>query len=229
MIAGVDVIVVSLWGDEVAREVTLAQIIPAMHSSQILIEMSTLSPQMYETLEHAAHERNLAFVAAPVLGNPDAARQGALTVLPGGAQETVRRVRDMLSVLGTIIEMPSVRASGYLKLANNTILGVVAETLGELLELCDRAGIDRDLAVRSLTGAFQRSVQSKLAQLLARDTQPRFALNALLKDLHLTQQAAQSLQIDIPVLDAVVPHAERAQQQGLGDQDYIALALERLP
>jgi 3-hydroxyisobutyrate dehydrogenase-like beta-hydroxyacid dehydrogenase len=107
----VDVIIVMLWGDQVAREVTLAEIIPAMHRSQILIEMSTLSPQMYETLEKAAGDRDVDFVASPVLGNPDAARQGLLTVLPGGNPETVQRVRDILASLGTVIEMPSVRAA----------------------------------------------------------------------------------------------------------------------
>ena len=227
LVAAVDVVIVMLWGDDVAREVTLAQIIPAMHGSQILIEMSTLSPQMYETLEQAARERGLEFVASPVLGNPDVARQGLLTVLPGGERETVQRVREILGSLGTVIEMPSVRASGYFKLANNTILGVVAETLGELLEVSDRVGIDRELAVRTFAGTFQRGVQQKLPQLLADDTEPRFSLSALLKDLHLSRDAAQSIGVNLPVLEVVVPKAESAEEHGLGNRDYIVLALDR--
>ena len=227
MAAAVDVVIVSLWGDEVAREVTLAQIIPAMHRPQVLVEMSTLSPNMYASLEHSAHEHDLDFVAAPILGNPDAVAAGAGTILAGGPPETVQRVRTILSALGNVTEMNSVRASGFLKLANNTVLGVVAETLGELLAVCDRAGIDRDLAVHSLTSAMSRIVQQKLQPLLERDSEPRFALSALLKDLRLSRQAAESLQVPVPVLDAVVPEAERAVEDGLGDRDYIVLALER--
>jgi len=227
LVGAVDVIIVMLWGDEVAREVTLAQIIPATHRGQALIEMSTLSPQMYWTLEEAARDRDVDFVAAPVLGNPDAARQGLLTVLPGGNPEMVQRVREILATLGTVIEMPSARASGYFKLANNTILGVVAETLGELLGVSDRAGIDRELAVRTFAGTFQRSVQQKLPQLLADDTEPRFSLSALLKDLHLSREAAQSIGVSLPVLEAVVPKAESAEEHGLGNRDYIVLALDR--
>jgi 3-hydroxyisobutyrate dehydrogenase-like beta-hydroxyacid dehydrogenase len=227
MAASVDVVIVSLWGDDVAREVTLNQIIPAMHPPQVLIEMSTLSPGMYVTLEGAAQEHDVDFVAAPVLGNPDAVRAGALSVLAGGAPESVQRVRDVLAALGNVTEMNSVRASGFLKLANNTVLGVLAETLGELLAFCDRAGIDRDLAVRSLTGSMQRVAQQKLQPLLERNSEPRFTLAALLKDLHLAHQAAESAQVPVPVLDAVVPNAELAVEDGLGDRDYIVLALER--
>jgi 3-hydroxyisobutyrate dehydrogenase-like beta-hydroxyacid dehydrogenase len=227
LLATVDIAIVSLWGDDVARKVTLAQILPAMQPSQLLIEMSTLSPQMYETLESAAQEHNVPFVAAPVLGNPDAVRAGSLTVLPGGAKELVQRARPILASLGNVIEMPSVRASGYLKLANNTVLGVVAETLGELFELCDAAGIDRNVSVPSLVGALQRIAQQKGPQLLAGDTEPRFALSALLKDLHLANQAAQSLKVSIPLLDTVIPEAERVVENGLGDRDYIVLTLAR--
>jgi 3-hydroxyisobutyrate dehydrogenase len=227
LVAKVDVVIVMLWGDEVAREVTLGQVLPALHSGQLLIEMSTLSPGMYETLERAAKSQNVDFVAAPVLGNPDAVRDGALTVLPGGAEQSVQRAHAVLSALGKVIPMPSVRASAYLKLANNTVLGVIAETLGELFELCDRAGIDRDPAVQLLTGTFARAAQQKTQPLLSRDSQPRFALSALLKDLHLAQQAAASVDLSLPVLQAVVPKAEAAVENGLGDRDYIVLALER--
>src|SRR5580704_17083445 len=60
----VDAVIVSLWGDDAAREVTLRQIVPATRAMPLVIEMSTLSPAMYETLEKAALERGLEFLAA---------------------------------------------------------------------------------------------------------------------------------------------------------------------
>lgn len=118
-------------------------------------------------------------------------------------------------------------ASGYLKLADNTVIGVVAETLAELLAMCRQAGLDRRLAVRSLTGAFERSAGSKKQQLLYRDAEPRFSLNALLKDLLLSRDAARSLHVSMPVVDRVLPEVQRAAASGLGNRDYIALALQR--
>lgn len=226
LVSDVDVVIVMLWGDDVAREVTLAQIVPAMNPSQILIESSTLSPQMYETIEAATANEGIRFVAAPVVGNPDAARTGSLTVLAGGKPEAIRGVHNVLHALGTVIEMDSVRASGYLKLANNMVLGVVAETLRELFQICDRAGINFDLAAHLLVNTFQRVAGQKLPQLLARDVEPRFALEALLKDLRLLRGAEPPLLIVLPVLDSVIPQFERAVDKGLGERDYIALALE---
>lgn len=224
----VDAVIISLWGDEAAHDVTLDRVIPAAREQQLIIEMSTLSPAMYETLESAASARSVEFLAAPVLGSVNLAEQGSLTILPGGSEATFERARPLLESLGTTVTFTgSASASGVLKLANNTVIGVVAETLAELLQLCDKGGIDRRLAVESVSGAFGRVASSKTQQLLDRDSEPRFALNALLKDLQLALQAAESLRVPLSMLDSIVPALQRAAASGLGERDYIALALER--
>lgn len=228
LIRAVDAVIISLWGDEAAHDVTLDRVIPAARVQQLIIEMSTLSPAMYETLESAAIEREVEFLAAPVLGSVNAAQQGSLTILAGGRKATFERARPILDSLGTTVTFTgSASASGVLKLANNAIIGVVAETLAELLQLCDRGGIDHRLAVESLSGAFARIASSKTQQLMDRDSEPRFSLNALLKDLQLALEAADSLSVPLSILDCVVPAVQRAEASGLGDRDYIALALER--
>ena len=226
LVEAVDVVIVMLWSDEVARDVSLRRVIPAARAPQIVVEMSTLSPAMYQSLEDAARERDVDFLAAPVLGSVNALQQGSVTILAGGRETTFEAMRPLLSSLATTVNYTgSVSASGYLKLANNTVVGVVGETLAELLRLCDRAGIDRRLAVRSLVGTFERSAGSKKQQLLDRDSEPRFSLKGLLKDLMLSRAAAQSLNVSMPVLDSVLPEVRRGVASGLGDRDYIALAL----
>ena len=102
----------------------------------------------------------------------------------------------------------------------------MAETLAELLQFCERGGVDRALAVDSIDGAFGRIAASKRQQLLDRDTEPRFTLDALLKDLLLAREAARSLQVDMPMLETVLPPIEHASAEGLGDRDYIVVAVE---
>jgi 3-hydroxyisobutyrate dehydrogenase-like beta-hydroxyacid dehydrogenase len=228
LVEAVDVVIVMLWGDAAAREVTLNQVIPAGRAGQILIEMSTLSPAMYEALENAAHARGLEFLASPVLGSVNLAQEGTLTVLPGGRKETFERARPLLEALGsTVTYTGSVKASAYLKLGNNSIIGVVAETLAELLETCARAGVDRTLAIQSLSGAFGRVANSKTQQLLDRDSEPRFSLAALLKDLLLARDATRAVNVATPLLDCALPQVQRAADAGLGERDYIALALAK--
>jgi len=52
-------------------------------------------------------------------------------------------------------------------------------------------------------------------------------LSALLKDLLLAREAAESLHVPVSILDCVVPAVQRGAASGLGDRDYIALALDR--
>jgi len=230
LVKAVDAVLISLWGDEAARDVTLGRVIPAARVQQLIIEMSTLSPAMYETLESAASARSVEFLAAPVLGSVNVAQQGSLTILAGGREATFERARPLLDSLGTTVTFTgSAGASGVLKLANNTVIGVVAETLAELLQLCDQAGIDHRLAVESVSGAFARTASSKTQQLLDRDSEPRFSLSALLKDLQLASEAAASLRVPLSILDCVIPAVQRAAASGLGNRDYIALALDRVP
>jgi 3-hydroxyisobutyrate dehydrogenase len=228
LVEAVDAVIVMLWGDDAAREVTLKQVIPAARAPKLVIEMSTLSPSMYETLETAASKQGIEFLAAPVLGSVPLAQKGSLTVLPGGSRTAFDHARPLLESLGsTVTYTGSVSASAYLKLGNNTVIGVVAETLAELLHISERAGVDRRTAVESFSGAFGRVANSKTQQLLDRDSEPRFSLNALLKDLQLARAAAQAVDVPTPVLDCVLPEVQSAAESGLGDRDYIALALER--
>ena len=229
LVESVDATIAMLWGDEVAREISLARIVPAARAGALFIESSTLSPQMYESLAEAAARRGVHFLAAPVLGSVDGARNGTLTLLPGGGGEAFERGRELLNAMGSTIKFTgSPSASGHLKLAYNSMLCVNADAIGELLGIMRRAGVDRLLAVETLVTALER-VATKRQQLIERDTAPRFSANALLKDLRLARDARRQLQFDSPVMESALVEFERALEAGVGNEDYIAaaLALER--
>jgi 3-hydroxyisobutyrate dehydrogenase-like beta-hydroxyacid dehydrogenase len=229
LVASVDAMVAMLWDDEVARAISLGRIIPAARKGELVIESSTLSPQMYEMLADAAAQRGVDFLACPVLGSVDGARTGTLTLLPGGSSEAFERGRELLSAIGSTIKFTgSPGASGHLKLAYNSMLCVNADSIGELLGIMGRAGVDRVLAVDTLVQALER-VATKRQQLVERDTQPRFSANALLKDLRLARAARQRLHASAPLMDCALAEFERAVETGVGNEDYIAvgLALER--
>ena len=229
LVAGMDAVLVMLWSDGAAGEISLAEIIAHASPPTIVIEMSTLSPAMYQTLGDAADRKGLDFLACPVLGSVDFARSGKLTVLASGAQKAFERARALLEMLGTVTYVGPTGSSGFLKLANNAIIGVVAETLHELLKLCSRAGIDEGLAIDSLTGAFGRIAASKVQQLHHHDTEPRFSLGALYKDLQLARDAAASIEVALPLLDEVVlPAVLAGVDRGLGERDYISLVFSEV-
>ena len=225
LVAQVDATIVMLWDDAVAREISLGRIIPGAGRGRLVIESSTLSPQMYEELAHAALQRGVDFLACPVIGSVDGARTGALTLYPGGSSEAFERARELLSDLGSAVKFTgSPAASGHLKLASNCMLAVLADSIGELLGIMARAGVDRSLAVETLVYMLER-VATKRQQLLEGDTRPRFSGGALLKDLRLARDSRRSLGVNAAVMDCALAEFERCIENGLGDQDYIAVGL----
>ena len=229
MVSSVDATIAMLWDDGVAREISLGRIIPAARKGHLFIESTTLSPKMYESLATAAARRGVDFLACPVLGSVDGARTGTLTLLPGGSTEAFERARELLGAVGSTIKFTgSPAASGHLKLAYNSMLCVNADSIGELLGILGRAGVDRTLAVDTLVQALER-VAAKRQQLIDRDTQPRFSASALLKDLRLAREAREALHVNAPLMDCALAQFEDAVTTGVGDEDYIAvgMALER--
>lgn len=225
MVSSVDAVIAMLWDDEVARQVSLGRIIPAARKRQLFVESTTLSPGMYEMLAKAAAERGVHFLASPVIGSVDGARTGALTLYPGGSSEAFERARELLSALGSTIKYTgSAAASGHLKLSSNCVLAVLADSIGELLGILGRAGVERTLAVETLLYMLER-VGTKRQQLLECDRRARFSAGALIKDLRLAQAARQALRVDAPLMDCSHEEFEKA-AAGLADEDYIAIGLE---
>ena len=120
-------------------------------------------------------------------------------------------------------------ASGHLKLAFNSMLAVLADSIGELLGIAGKAGVDRALTIDALMQALGR-VATKRQQLIDCDMQPRFSANALLKDLRLARAARENLGVNAPLMDrALAEFEEVVEAARIGNEDYIAvgLALER--
>ena len=230
LVAGVDAVIAMLWDDDVAREISLARLIPAARAGQLVIETTTLSPQMYESLAEAAQQRGVDFLACPVFGSIDGARTGTLTLLPGGSVQAFDKGRELLSAMGSTVTFTgSPGASGHLKLAFNSMLAVMADSIGELLGITGKAGVDRALTIDALVQALGR-VATKRQQLIECDMQPRFSANALLKDLRLARAAWENLGANAPLMDRAFAEFENTvETAGVGNEDYIGvgLALER--
>ncbi len=185
---------------------------------------------MYESLAEAAQQRGVDFLACPVFGSVDGARTGTLTLLPGGSARAFDKGRELLSAMGSTVTFTgSPGASGHLKLAFNSMLAVLADSIGELLGIAGKAGVDRALTIDALVQALGR-VATKRQQLIECDTQPRFSANALLKDLRLARVAWENLGANAPLMDRAFAEFEKVvETAGVGNEDYIAvgLALER--
>ena len=130
-------------------------LIDAMDQTCIHMAMGTHGiPAINQTAaaHKAARQR---FVACPVLGRPDLAAQGLISLVPGGPKDSIETVRPLFDVLGkqTFEVGESQQAATAVKLTNNFVLGCVIEIMGEAFALVEKLGVEPKLYFNVMTSA----------------------------------------------------------------------------
>ncbi|KKJ01033.1 NAD(P)-dependent oxidoreductase [Prochlorothrix hollandica] len=202
-------------------------IIQGAEPGSVVVDMSTISPEVTRHLAHQLHSRNIAMLDAPVSGGSEGAQKGTLSIMVGGDGAVLERVRPVLSVLGSTITHVGAIGSGQLTKAINQI--IVAGTywaVAEGLALGLKAGLDMDQVVQAVGGGAAGSwgLSHRSGHMIANDYPLGFRLRLHRKDLNIALAAARELGVVLPVSAYVEQMETGLIQQGYGDEDVSALA-----
>lgn len=231
--AAVGEVVITMLADDAAVEAVVFGpdgILEALAPGAIHVSMSTISVALSERLAEAHAERGQHYVAAPVFGRPDAAAARKLFIAAAGPADVVARLQPVFDALGqrTFVVSDSAPNANVVKLSGNFLIMAVIEALGEAFALIDKAGIDReeylDLLVSTLFGA---PVYKTYGGLIAKEGYEPAGFKAALgyKDVRLTREAAQSLDVKMPLADLIAQRFATLVEAGGADMDWSALAL----
>jgi 3-hydroxyisobutyrate dehydrogenase-like beta-hydroxyacid dehydrogenase len=196
----------------------------------IHLSMSTISPQCATELA-AEHARcGQGYVAAPVFGNPDAARARELFIIAAGALEHIERCRPLLDVLGqkTFVIGADPAAANLVKLAGNAMSAATLEIIGEVLALARKRGVDPELLMAVLTGTMfgsrvHRIYGGKIAG--QHYAAGGFVFPLALKDVRLALAEAEAAAVPMPTLSVVRDRLLTGIANGYADLDWSALGL----
>jgi 3-hydroxyisobutyrate dehydrogenase-like beta-hydroxyacid dehydrogenase len=231
-LAACDVVLTSLPDDDALAAVALGNegLARVLAPAAVHISTSTVSPDISRRVaeEHARHRQG--YVAAPVLGNPDFARERKVFVLAGGARSAVEKVRPLLERLGQrlFIIGEDAASANLMKLGANALTATTLECMGEVLALLRKGGIDRHLAYDVLTNSlFDSGVHKIYGGKIVdeRYTQPGFAVPLATKDLRLALAAAEKSQVPMPAANLVHDHLVELAARGWAELDWSALGL----
>jgi len=231
-LAGCDVVLTSLPNDEALTAVALgdAGLLGVLAPGAVHISTSTVSPAVSRRVaeEQARHHQH--YVAAPVLGNPDFARERKLFILAAGPRSPVDKVRPLLGRLGQrlflIGEDPA--SANLLKLAANTLTATTLECMGEVLALLRKGGIDQHLAFDVLTNSlFDSRVHKAYGEKIVegRYDPPGMAVPLAIKDLRLALAEAEHAAVPMPAASLVHDRLVAMAAHGWSDLDWSALGL----
>ena len=139
-----DVVISMLADDTAVRAVFLESgLLGRASPSPIHINMVTISVALANEMAEQHKARDIAYVAAPVMGRPDVAAAAKLTIIAAGPADAVAHVQPLLDALGARTwnagETPS--HANLMKLAANLLLASAVETLAEAAVLLSDYGV----------------------------------------------------------------------------------------
>lgn len=192
------------------------------------ISTSTISLAATRRLAETHAERGVEFIAAPVFGRPDAARNRLLWIVPGGPGAALERAAPIFAAIGQgTFPMPSAERAILAKLAGNFMIGATIEALGEALVLAEKGGLDPELMLTVLTGSlFNAPVYRNYGPRIARTefVPAGFTLPLALKDLQLVLAAASEFRTPMPLAEMVRDRINTALRRGREQYDFAGLA-----
>ena len=229
--AGAEVLFTCLPNDAVLRAAYLegGGIAGAVAEGTVTVDCSTVSPKATQEVAAALQARGAAHLDAAMLGSVPQAETGEIGFVVGGDRQAFEAVTPLLDVLGRFrIYAGGSGAANRIKLIHQTLVAANAVAVAEALALCNATGTDLDCFYDVVCNgggfAYSRYFEKRLPRMRAGDFSPLFMLQLMKKDAALARELAADAGLPAPLLDQVVARFEAALEQGLGAEDFSAVA-----
>ena len=205
---GADVVITMLPNGAILRGVA-DDIIPAMSDGAAFVDCSTVDVDSARAVAAQAESAGLLAVDAPVSGGIGGAAAGTLTFMAGGSPDAFAKAEPLFDIMGQkAVHCGESGAGQAAKICNNMILGVTMIATCEAFALADKLNLDRQkmFDVVSTSSGYSWTMNAYCPapgvgpqSPSDNDYQPGFAADLMLKDLRLSQQAAESADADTPM------------------------------
>ena len=231
-----ELVISMLPDDDAVREVVFGRcdddldgLAAGLMPGAVHLSMSTISTAaaLLSASEHARHGQG--YVAAPVFGNPDAARARQLFIVAAGAPVDVERCRPILDILGqrTFVIGADPQEANLVKLLGNMMSATALEMLGEVAAVVRKRGLDPRPFIDLMTSTmFGGRVHKIYGDKIARQNYaPGFVLPLVLKDVRLALAEAEQAGVPMPSVSVVRDRLITGIARGYGELDWTALGL----
>ncbi len=196
---------------------------------KVLIDFSTVSPDLNRRVSEEAGKRGMDFLDAPVSGGNFGAAAGTLSIMVGGKKEAFEKVLPILEVLGkNIYHTGGVGSGTAVKLINQYLVSVHTQAVGEALVLADSLGMDKEALFNILNASYAQSriFERHYENFIAKNQfEPGFALELLHKDIGLVQEMAVGQKVKMPFGEYALEMLAKAKASEHAGKDMSAMYL----
>ena len=172
-----------------------------LSAGKIVVDMSSISP--IETKEFAKRINALSceYLDAPVSGGEVGAKAASLTIMVGGSEKTFATVKPLFDLMGKNVTLVGGNGDGQTcKVANQIIVALTIEAVGEALLFASKAGADPGRVRQALMGGFasSRILEVHGERMVKRTFNPGFRIALHQKDLNLALSSARKMGVSLP-------------------------------
>ena len=202
-------VLITMLPDGAILRAVASETIPAMTKGAVFLDCSTVDVDSARAVALQAESAGLLAVDAPVSGGIGGASAGTLTFMAGGSDAAFAKAKPLFDIMGQkAVHCGASGAGQSAKICNNMILGVTMIATCEAFALADKLGLDRQkmFDVVSTSSGYSWTMNAYCPapgvgpkSPADNDYKPGFAADLMLKDLRLSQQAAESADADTPM------------------------------
>lgn len=223
-----DIIFTILGYPEDVEEVYFGEqgIFEALSTGKIVVDMTTSTPALATRIASKAKEIGASSLDAPVSGGDLGAKNGTLTVMVGGDQDTYDRVQPLFESFSASLSLFGEPGSGqHTKMANQIMVAGTMLGLTETLVYAKEAGLNLEQVLKTVNGGAAQnwSLGNYGPRILQNDYSPGFFVKHFVKDLKIALDEAEKMNLDLPSTKLAYELYEKLEVNGHGDEGTQAL------
>ena len=226
--AGCDAVFTMVTGTSDVEGVLLGDggVIHGARPGTVVIDTSTIDPQATRAIAATLGERGIEMLDAPVSGGPQGALDATLSIMAGGKEEVLERVRPLLDCVGAKVRHMGASGAGQAtKACHQLLLLVTAQGVAEALTLARRSGLDAGRVREAMLDgmASSRVLDFFGERMVRRDFEAGIESRLYHKDLDIVLRLAHALGVALPAGAVTMQSINGLHGRGLGRSDLSAL------
>jgi 3-hydroxyisobutyrate dehydrogenase len=192
-------------------------ILEGLNAGSVVIDMSTIDPEMGKRMANLVEAKGSSFIDAPVTGGVGGAEAGTLSILVGGNAEIFERTLPVLNVMGGDVSHMGPVGSGHTTKIANQLIGVATLAgISEAFVLAKKSGLDMQAFFDAVKNGAGRSwaLETLGPKILEGDFTPGFMVKHMQKDLRLAGQLAADTGTALPTSTLIAQLYRSVQADG---------------
>ncbi|WP_203332467.1 NAD(P)-dependent oxidoreductase [Planococcus beigongshangi] len=195
----------------------------------VLVDLTTSKPELARTIFEAARKKGVSALDAPVSGGDIGARNGLLSIMVGGEQDTFKSIQPLLDLFGGNIVYQGPAGSGqHTKMCNQIIIASNMMGVCESMIYALKAGLDPESVLLSISSgaAGSWSLSNLAPKMISRNFEPGFYIKHFIKDMRIAAEEAEIMGLELPSLQLSLQLFESLAERGFQDKGTQALIVE---